>query len=105
MLMITGRVRGDTFAHEHTSPRRGLKHIVDTFDPERRALLISARTDGLRYTLGLVSRHISRIVWMICKAGESCRRASGMQMPHSGMGMKWETYQVLAGGQTCNRRG
>ena len=46
-------VARNTFSHQHASPRRRFKHFVNTFDLERRALLVSSSPDCTSYTLPL----------------------------------------------------
>ena len=62
IVLVPARVRGDALAHQHARARRGLKHVVNTFDLEGGALLVSPRTDRLRYALCLLSRNVRRIV-------------------------------------------
>jgi hypothetical protein len=44
---VVPHVGRDTFSHEHAQPRRGLKHVVDALDFQRRALLVGARPGRL----------------------------------------------------------
>lgn len=53
---------GYALAHEHARARRGLKHVVDALNLERRAFFVPAGADGLRDALGLLPRHEVRCV-------------------------------------------
>jgi hypothetical protein len=65
----------NTLTHQHARPSRSLKDIINAFDLQRGALLVSSCTDSLRDSLRLRPRDVSVNIRIITRWTQVCLAA------------------------------